>query len=115
MVIILCLVVLQTGLRFQGADKSVCTVVHVNLDATLFDGYVCDKDISMGIYLPDFYKIIKLAYKNGGLTITDCDDENQIKVEFSSEAGVQRTVDLQSVTVEHVDLAIPVKLNLCIH
>lgn len=90
-------------------------MVHVNLEATLFDSYVCDTDISMAIYLPDFYKIIKLAYKNGGLTITDCDDENQLKVEFASEAGVQRTVDLQSVTAEHVDLEIPVRLNLCIH
>ncbi len=98
----------QTGLCFQGEDKNKCYLLNVNLPAQIFDGYLCDADISMGIYVPDFYKIIKLAYKYGGITISDSDDPNQIRVEFTSEAGAQRAIDIQSMTVEEVKESIPV-------
>lgn len=86
-------------------------MLNVDLKAQMFDGYLCDKDISAGIDVPEFYQIIKLAYKHGGVTISDNDDQNQFKVEFTSEAGAQRSIDIQHVETELISqklLDIPV-------
>lgn len=103
-----CFLVSPAGLRLQGIDEVGVSLVHVILKAQQFDGYICEKDIKMGIHLPQFYKMVKLAYKSNGLTISDSDDENQIKVEFASEAGVKRTIDIQNMNVSFEELEIPV-------
>ncbi len=103
--------VTQNGLCFQGFDKYKVSLLNVDLPAQMFDCYLCDNDIIAGIDVPQFYQIIKLAFKDGGVTISDSDNPTQFKIEFVSEAGVQRTVDIQQLELEEEFTEIPVNCN----
>jgi proliferating cell nuclear antigen len=51
----------EGGISLQAMDSSHVCLVSLNLQADGFDHYRCDKNLSMGLHLPNLAKILKCA------------------------------------------------------
>ena len=65
------------GIYFQSMDKSGISLIYFRLSFESFEEFRCDKENILGIYLPDFLKILHCGKKDDTLT-------------FSCEEGVEK-------------------------
>ena len=55
----------STGLQLQAMDSSHVCLVHLHLRDDGFDHFRCDRNLSMGIHMANFSKILKCAGARG--------------------------------------------------
>jgi proliferating cell nuclear antigen len=82
-----------TGLSLQAMDSAHVSLVSLQLNEDGFENFRCDKQITLGINLVDFSKILKMAQnddvvtlkadeENSFLTIIFDNKSNQLKIKF---------------------------------
>ena len=63
-----------TGLSLQAMDSSHVALVNLHLSMEGFDRYRCDRNLTLGISITNFAKVMKLVNQNDSITLK-CDDE----------------------------------------
>jgi proliferating cell nuclear antigen len=77
----------------QSMDSSHCALVDVNLQASAFDHYRCDKSLALGIKPPNFSKILKMMNKDDILILKADDDGDTLTMMFESSKDNKTIAD----------------------
>jgi proliferating cell nuclear antigen len=78
------LVVCPTNIYFQSMDKSGICLIYFLLSCDAFEKYRCDKENILGIYLPDFLKILHCGKKDDILTFSCEEGVEKLFIKFES-------------------------------
>ena len=83
--------VTSSGLRIVAMDPSQTVLVHLKLDATSFENYVCKQNLTLGISMLNFCKLIRTMTNNDTLTLY-VDDSNTNILGIIIENGEKNSV-----------------------
>jgi proliferating cell nuclear antigen len=85
------------GIRLDALDRSHITFVHLELNADLFDEYVCDEPEKINIDTDELVKVLKRS-KSDDRVLMSLDEGNLI-ITFEGEA--KRTFKIRLIDIEH--------------
>jgi proliferating cell nuclear antigen len=104
----------KEGIKIVTMDNSHIILVHLKLFAEKFEYYRCEKPISIGINMLNFYKIIKTVNNNDVLTLFIYEDNlNQLGIKIENlEKNTKTTYFLNLLDLNNDQFDIPeVKFN----
>jgi proliferating cell nuclear antigen len=97
-----------SGITMQAMDSSHVSLVSLNLKATGFDTYRCDRNISLGLNLASLSKILKCAGNEDGITLRAEDDGDSVTFVFeNAEADRVSDFELKLMDIDAEHLGIP--------
>ena len=76
----------STGLSLQAMDSAHVSLVSLSMKEEGFEEYRCDKNITLGLNLVDFGKVLKLAKPNDVMTIIANEDISFLTIKFDNES-----------------------------
>lgn len=85
------------GMRLDALDRSHITFVHLELDADLFDEYICDEPENINIDTDEFMRILKRSKSNDRVIMSV--DEGNFIITFEGEAT--RTFKIRLIDMEY--------------
>ena len=97
------------GIKIVTMDNSHIILVHLKLFADKFEYYTCNKPISIGINMLNFYKIIKTVNNNDVLTLFIYEDNlNQLGIKIENlEKNTKTTYFLNLLDLNNDQFEIP--------
>eukprot|EP00920_Eleutheroschizon_duboscqi_P010857 GHVT01025512.1.p1 GENE.GHVT01025512.1~~GHVT01025512.1.p1 ORF type:complete len:158 (+),score=10.58 GHVT01025512.1:242-715(+) len=98
------------GIKLQSMDTSHVALVSLELKASGFDSYRCDRGRALGLNLPTVCKVFKLCNPNDACLIQCADEGAGDMVTFvfeNSEDDKLATFNLRLMTIENESLGIP--------
>ncbi|CAL4963175.1 unnamed protein product [Urochloa decumbens] len=76
------------GLKLQAIDTELVAIISLHFPHEIFDAYICDEKLSMGIPIDDMVKVIRCADKDDTITIKFGDGNlDTITLSFQSPVG----------------------------
>lgn len=103
----------EEGMRIKTLDRSHITFVHLELNNSLFDSYICDVPEKISIDSVEFMKVLKRCKSNDLLCLTVEDGNFVIKfVGDSTRTFNIRLIDLEYESAQPPVLEPPVNLEL---
>ena len=92
----------------QAMDKSHVALVSLSLGKDGFDEYRADRNISLGLNLPNVAKILKCSDKDDSVTIKADDDGDTVTLLFEGGENTERVSDfemkLMDIDSEHLGI-----------
>lgn len=89
-------------------DKSHVALVSLSLGKDGFDEYRADRNISLGLNLPNVAKILKCSDKDDSVTIKADDDGDTVTLLFEGGENTERVSDfemkLMDIDSEHLGI-----------
>ena len=76
----------STGLSLQAMDSAHVSLVSLSMKEEGFEEYRCDKNITLGLNLVDFGKVLKLTKPNDVMTIIANEDISFLTIKFDNES-----------------------------
>jgi proliferating cell nuclear antigen len=74
------------GLSLQAMDSAHVSLVSLQLNESGFEQYRCDKNITLGINLTDFAKILKMAQNEDVVTLKADEDNSFLNIIFDNKS-----------------------------
>jgi len=74
----------KKGITMQAMDSSHISLCELNLKATGFESFRCDRDLALGLSLTNLAKILKCAGNDDSITIRSADDADVATFIFES-------------------------------
>jgi proliferating cell nuclear antigen len=99
----------DTGMKIVATDTSHTVLVHLKLEASKFEVYHCEGNISIGVNMLNLHKLIKTINNNDQLTLyIDRDDINHlcIKIE-NNEKNSRTTYKLNLLELDNPNISVP--------
>ena len=75
----------ETGMNLQAMDSSHVSLVSLVLHTDMFEHFRCDRNVTLGINLPNFAKILKCSGNDDSVTLKAQDDGENLAIVFESE------------------------------
>lgn len=75
------------GLSLQAMDSAHVSLVCLQLNESGFEQYRCDKNITLGINLTDFSKILKMAQNDDVVTLRADDENSFLNIIFDNKSN----------------------------
>lgn len=99
----------ETGMKILTTDTAHVILVHLRLHANKFEKYKCDRKLTVGINMINFYKIIRAANSSDTLSITmNEDDMVHLHITFeNSEKNSKSTYSLNLLDMDPTEIDIP--------
>jgi proliferating cell nuclear antigen len=92
----------EKGIKIVTTNNEDVVLIHLTLDSEKFEAYVCNRPISIGINMLNFYKIIKTINNQETLTLYMYDnDMNHLGVKIENED--KNTQDVYKVDLLDID------------
>ena len=76
------------GLSIQAMDSAHVSLVSLQLHESGFEEYRCDKNITLGINLSDFGKILKMAQNDDTLILKAEDENSFLNIIFENKSKI---------------------------
>lgn len=76
----------SAGISLQAMDSAHVSLVSLKINETGFEEYRCDKNITLGINLTDFSKILKMAKSDDTLILKAEDDNSFLNISFENKS-----------------------------
>ena len=98
----------ETGMNLQAMDSSHVSLVSLVLHTDMFEHFRCDRNVTLGINLPNFAKILKCSGNDDSVTLKAQDDGENLAIVFESE-GQERVseFELKLMDIDAESLGIP--------
>lgn len=90
------------GIEMLAADRAMVAVVDFKMSANAFEGYSCDKPVSLGLNLLNFLTILKRAGAGDRLTLRLNETENRLEITLAGESTRKFAVPLLDLSAEDV-------------
>jgi proliferating cell nuclear antigen len=107
----------KDGMKITAMDPSHTVLVHLKLKAENFEAYYCPKKLVLGIYMLNFYKLIKTMSNNDTLTLFVLKSElNSLGIKIENSEKNQKTtytLDLMDIDEESINIP-PAEFNAVI-
>ncbi|KAJ3248019.1 proliferating cell nuclear antigen [Chytriomyces hyalinus] len=98
----------DAGLSLQAMDNSHVALVALLLRSTAFSPFRCDQNLSLGINLSSFSKILKCANNDDTVTLKADSGVDTINLAFESKNGARQSeYDLKLMDIDSEHLGIP--------
>jgi len=97
----------STGISLQAMDSSHVSLVSLQMKSDGFDTYRCDRNLSMGINLPNMTKIMRCSGNNDVITIKAADEADTVSLGFESpnqEKVSDYEIKLVDIDSEHLGI-----------
>jgi len=97
----------SSGITLQAMDSSHVSLVSLNLRCEGFDDYRCDRNLSLGINLGHFAKIIRCSANDDIITLKSADNADTVSFVFespSSEKVSDYEIRLLDIDSEHLGI-----------
>lgn len=97
----------STGMNIQAMDSSHVCLVSVELAAESFDPYRCDKNITLGLNVTNFLKIIRCGCNDDCITLQAQDNSDSLSVLIESPNGDKTAnfeMKLMDIDAEHLGI-----------
>jgi len=95
-------------------DSSHVSLCELNLKVSAFEGYRCDRDISMGISLTNLSKILKCASNDDSIALRSADDSDVATFVFeSAKSDKFSEFEFKLMDIESESLNVPDKKYDC--
>ena len=78
----------STGLSLQAMDSAHVSLVSLKINETGFEEYRCDKNITLGLNLSDFSKILKMAKSDDTLTLKAEEENSYLSIVFENKSKI---------------------------
>jgi proliferating cell nuclear antigen len=79
------LIISKTGIKIMTMDPSHTILIHLKLDATKFEKFYCEQDITIGISMLCLFKLIKIMSNSDTLTLyVEKDDMNRLGIKIEN-------------------------------
>jgi proliferating cell nuclear antigen len=72
------------GIQLQAMDNSHVALVNLSLESNAFDPFRCDRNLSLGVNLGSFSKILKCAGNEDVITIKAEDEGDVLQLVFET-------------------------------
>ena len=76
----------STGISLQAMDSAHVSLVSLKMKEEGFEEYRCDKNVTLGINLTDFGKVLKLAKPSDVMTIISNEELSYLTIKFDNES-----------------------------
>ena len=99
----------DTGIKIVTMDNAHVILVHLKLDADKFEYFKCNKPISIGINMLNFYKIIKTINNNDILSLFIYEDDiNHLGVKLeNADKNTKTTYKINLLDLNNENFEIP--------
>ena len=77
-----------TGISLQAMDSAHVSLVSLKINETGFEEYRCDKNITLGLNLSDFSKILKMAKSDDTLTLKAEEENSYLSIVFENKSKI---------------------------
>lgn len=96
----------ETGMKILAMDTAHCVLVHLKLDAHKFEYYKCDKNITIGLNMIFFHKLIKTLNSSDVLSLfIEENDENHLGIKIeNSDRNTKTTYKLTLYDLDNVKI-----------
>ena len=96
------------GLSVQAMDSAHVSLVSLMLRESGFESYRCDKNITLGLDLSDFSKILKLSSNDDQVTLKAQEDNSYLTIIYTNNKTAKECeFNLTLMTIESDSLGIP--------
>jgi len=97
-----------TGMKIIAMDTSHIVLVHLKLEASKFEHYYCQKEISIGVNMLNLHKLIKTVNSNDTLTFfMDSSDINHLGIKIeNNEKNTKTTFKLNLLDFDDPNIRI---------
>lgn len=96
------------GMALQAMDTSHVSLVAALLKSEAFDKYRCDKNLMLGMNLPNFFRFVKCAGNDDIITIRATDECDKITLLFEDKNAVETSeYELKLINLDNEYLGIP--------
>jgi len=96
------------GMALQAMDTSHVSLVAAQLKSEAFDKYRCDKNLMLGMNLPNFFKFLKCAGNDDIITIRATDECDKITLLFEDKNAVEMSeYEIKLINLDNEYLGIP--------
>jgi proliferating cell nuclear antigen len=99
----------KQGMKIRSVDGTHVALVHVRFDKENFEKYYCERDLSIGVYLPDILKVLKNVSQNDTLQLfvkKDNYDEAIIRIQ-NADKGCVHEFNIRLLDLDDDDIEIP--------
>ncbi|KXS18575.1 proliferating cell nuclear antigen [Gonapodya prolifera JEL478] len=98
----------DSGIALQAMDNSHVALVNLFLRASGFDPYRCDRNLTLGVNLGGFSKVLKCMGNDDVVTVKAEDDGDTVSLTFESKDGGRVSeFELKLVDIDSEHLGIP--------
>jgi proliferating cell nuclear antigen len=99
----------EGGLKILSMDTSHSVLVHLLLDASKFEFYLCDCKMTIGINMLNFYKLIRTINSNDTLTLfIESNDPNHLGIKIENgEKNSKTTYKLNLLDLDNEKITLP--------
>ena len=78
----------SSGISLQAMDSAHVSLVSLKINETGFEEYRCDKNITLGLNLSDFSKILKMAKSDDTLTLKAEEENSYLSIVFENKSKI---------------------------
>ncbi|MBW0549657.1 hypothetical protein O181_089372 [Austropuccinia psidii MF-1] len=97
----------EDGMKLQAMDNSHVALVAVQLASGGFSQYRCDRQMTLGINIASFQKIVKCAGNDDILTLRAHDDADQLNIVFETldtDRIAEYEMKMMDIDIEHLGI-----------
>ena len=76
----------STGVSLQAMDSSHVALVSLNLSAEGFEEYRCDKNMTLGVSIPNLAKVLRCGGNEDSLTLSCEEEPSKLKIKFENKS-----------------------------
>ncbi|KAK1226652.1 proliferating cell nuclear antigen [Marasmius sp. AFHP31] len=99
----------EDGIRMQSMDSTHSALLCMHLKPKFFRRFRCDRAVTLGLSIPSFFKILKVAKDDDKLTVTAVDDDpDAVEIKFEARKSSRiSSYSLNLLTIDGEELNIP--------
>jgi len=98
----------DSGIALQAMDNSHVALVALLLRANAFEPYRCDRNLSLGISIANFAKLLKCGANDDTITIEADENGDSLNLTFENETGDRTSqFELKLMDIDSDHLGIP--------